>query len=141
MAERPGRLRTWLLIALAHDTFWVEVCVALAACAWAKSVWLMPGDLVDRPAYAAIARFASDELWDAMGCLGGAVQLVAAFAHRRIPRFLVAVLMGSFWLFLADGVAANAREFTPTVVPYFALAGFNAVCILLPLIRRLPWLR
>ena len=141
MADRPGRLRTWLLIALAHDTFWLEVCLAGAVIAWSKTVYFMPGDLADRPAYAAVARFASDELLDAMGCLGGVIQLLAAFAHRRIPRFLVAVVMGAFWLALADGVASAAREFTPTVVPYYALAASNGVCLLLPLVRRIPVLR
>ena len=141
MADQPGRLRTWMLIALAHDTFWLEVCLAMATIAWAKAVYLMPGDLADRAAYVAVARFASDELWDAMGCIGGIVQLLAAFAHRRIPRFLVAVVMGAFWLVLADGVASAAREFTPTVMPYYAFVAFNAVCLALPLIHRLPVLR
>ncbi len=141
MTERAQRLRTWALIALAHDTFWLEVCLAAVACAWANTLWLMSGDLAERTAYAAVARFASDDQWEAMGCVGALVQVIAAFRHERMTRFLAAVLMAGFWLVLADGVLAAGPRFTPTVVPYYALAAFNLVCAALPVIRRLRWLR
>ena len=89
MADRPGRLRTWSLIALAHDTFWLEVGVAVAAVAFGIMVLEMPGDLADRPAYVGAARFAPDELWTVMtgmGAAGAAGRRLVAPAHPALPR-------------------------------------------------------
>lgn len=141
MREARVRARTLLLIGLAHDTFWLEISVAIAAIAWAIAVWWMTGDLIDRPAYTAAARFAPDQLWEAMACCGGLVQVMAAFSMHRVIRWLMGLSMGGFWIVLADGLHLASPMFTPSLVPYGALAAMNLLAMLLPLLRRIPWLQ
>lgn len=112
----------------------LEVVAGVVSAAWAAWVWGMHGDLGDRAAWAAVARWAPDELWAALGLAGGGLQVAAALAGHRAARWVLAVALAGYWLLLADGLRLGAPG-TPGIVAYLGWAAAEGVTV----VRLGPW--
>ena len=117
--------RRWV----SHPTYWVEAIGAVTTLGWAAHVWWMQGDLIDRPGYVQLARWAPDWLWCLVGAVGAPAQLLCLWAESRPARALAALGMCGYWLLLADGLH-RAVPGSPSVTPYLGLALANAVALL-----------
>jgi hypothetical protein len=119
-------------LALERPPFWLGLLSGATAAAWSSYVHWVVGELADRPGYRALVRVAPDQVWEALGMLGGLLQILAVLFGVLPAQRWIALAMVGFWLLVADGMHASSPSSPGVTFPLVLAAGNLVVCLLTP---------